>query len=166
MTKPRVECVDCAALPGLLTDLALGEDQLYGPFRPTRPRPIDPRSGPRKPRCATHYEARDKAQRARTAENRRSKVHGMSAKALDALRAAQGDKCPCGSRWKHIDHDHALAREHEHAEDESCPDCWRGLLCHTCNSDILGRGYGERRLLALVEYLRNPPARRIDLGEY
>jgi hypothetical protein len=162
MTAAKRECVDCAVLP-LRGENGAGA---LGTWRPLKPRPIDPRSGPRKPRCATHVEAQIKAQRARTAENRRSKVHAMTQAAFEALRAAQGGKCPCGSSVKHIDHDHRLAREHEHAEDESCPDCWRGLLCHTCNSDILGRGYTARRLRALADYLDSPPARRIDLGEF
>jgi hypothetical protein len=39
VSKP--ECIDCRAAEN----------------RPAVPRPIDPRSGPRKPRCATHYRA-------------------------------------------------------------------------------------------------------------
>lgn len=141
------ECVNCAAQP-------VG-------VRPATPRPIDPRSGPRTPRCHTHVEAQLKASRRRAAERKQQVRYGITPDDYDALLAAQGGLCPCGNRVRDRDHDHELARSHAHPRERACKACLRGLLCATCNRDILGRGYDTARLRALADYLDDPPARRL-----
>ena len=141
-TKP--ECLECQELPT--------------GCRPVPPRKIDARSGPRTPRCHTHIEARLKNRTQAKHEDDRERNHGMTPAQHAKLLAAQGGLCPCGARVKHVDHDHRLAKTHDHPTEQGCKACWRGLLCHNCNSYVLGRGYDQRRLLALVAYLNHPPA--------
>jgi hypothetical protein len=161
---PKVECYDCRLLPYAIDEVPVG---LFTERRPANPRPIDPRSGPRKPRCFTHEQARLKRERERAATTRRERVHGMTPEQDAELRDEQGGLCPCGSRIKHLDHDHLIARTlcDHHPDKESCERCWRGYMCHNCNSYILGRGYNRRRLLALVAYLDDPPMARIRRRE-
>lgn len=143
----RKECVDCAARP-------VG-------IRPATPRPIDERSGPRKPRCHTDTEAMLKVSRKRESQRRVEQCYGMTPDDEAELLAAQGGRCPCGNRVRHRDHDHELARSHAHAPNRACKACMRGLLCARCNREILARGYDATRLRALADYLDNPPARRL-----
>lgn len=91
--------------------------------------------------------------------------HGMTAEQYDMLLAFQQGVCYIcrratgKTRALSVDHDHAVAREScGHPHDESCIDCWRGLLCHTCNR-MLGhlRDDPEAFSRAAV-YLRYPPA--------
>lgn len=141
------ECVDCAAQPPGV--------------RPATPRKIDPRSGPRKPRCHTHTEAQLKASRKREAERKAEQRYGITAADEADLRALQGGLCPCGNKIRHRDHDHELARHHPHPREHACKACMRGLLCARCNREILARGYDSTRLRALADYLDDPPARRL-----
>lgn len=172
MSKARPECVDCSKLPTRGGDLPLQPDERASDYRPVRPRPIATWLGPRTPLCRTHQLARRRTMSARRAEQFRATVHQMSPATFAALRAAQGDRCPCGNRLAHLDHDHRKARVegHDHDPDtESCPQCWRGLLCRKCNSDLLGPpprglGYSLSQLTALVAYLNDPPARRLVHG--
>jgi hypothetical protein len=129
--------------------------------RPALPRPIDPRSGPRSPRCWSHIEARLVIQRRRQQDKNRMDRHSMSRTNYNKIKKHQGGTCPCGNRIKHIDHDRRLARACAHPREKSCKRCWRGLLCFICNSDILGRGYTAARLRALANYLDSPPAKEI-----
>lgn len=84
--------------------------------------------------------------------------HAMTPTNFKLISDQQGGVCPCGNRIKHIDHDRKLAKEHDHPREKSCKDCWRGLLCYVCNTDILGRNYTSKRLRALADYLDHPPA--------
>jgi hypothetical protein len=61
-----------------------------------------------------------------------------------------------------VDHDHKLAKLHDHPEEKGCPECIRGLLCRNCNRNILGRLHDDPEALERgAFYLRNPPARAI-----
>ena len=141
------ECIVCAALPD-------GE-------RPREWRKIDPRSGPRKPRCYTHLEAALKAARERAAARKTEQRYGITAEDEAELLFEQSGLCPCGNKVRDRDHDHELARHHPHARDRACKACMRGLLCANCNRFILGRGYDQIKLRALADYLDDPPARRL-----
>jgi Recombination endonuclease VII len=103
-------------------------------------------------------EAKLKRERQRAREKRQADTYGMHPEDYAELKALQGHQCPCGNAIKHSDHNHRRAREHGHAEGRACKGCMRGLLCYTCNTDILGRGYDSARLRALADYFDSPPA--------
>lgn len=160
-TSPKPECMECKKLPKF--DPTLGYGVKPGDvWRPATPRPIDPRSGPRSPRCHTHIEAKRKHARTVARDRHQLKTYELENADLFELEKLQGFRCPCGNRVKHTDHDHQRARELcDHDPKLGCKRCVRGRLCFICNSHILGRGYDIRRLLALVDYLRSPPARQL-----
>ena len=147
MKPPKRECMDCRKLPP-------GQ-------RPAVFRPLDERSGPRSPRCYTHMEAKLARERQRAREKRQEDIYGLTVDDHHELEIFQGGKCPCGNAIRHTDHNHRLARAHGHAKGQACKHCVNGLLCHTCNSDILGRGYNSTRLRALADYYDHPPARQL-----
>lgn len=68
-----------------------------------------------------------------------------------AVIARQGGRCPiCEeplSASRVIDHDHARARLHGHADDRACPRCVRAVLCRRCNA-LLGFAKDSVELLA------------------
>lgn len=98
----------------------------------------------------------------------RLKRFGLTREQYDALIAAQGNRCAiCGKvpskRMLNLDHDHDTGEV-------------RGFLCSGCNGASLGRladdvSRAEARALwheqraaklrAVIEYLKNPPARRV-----
>jgi hypothetical protein len=93
-------------------------------------------------------------------------VYGLSKVKRAELMALQGGVCPICNRaldYSHgryrrtaHDHDHDLARQHDHPENQGCPDCLRGLTCGWCNTELLPRidlAAAER----LVAYYRQPP---------
>ena len=152
------ECIDCRALPELPGDpLDAAEDVEY---RPVRPRPA-PHGGPRSRRCTTHHRAWKAAQKARQAETRVMRTYGLTDGEYDALYAFQGGRCAVcqratgAARRLAVDHDHQLARLHDHPEDRGCPDCIRALTCAPCNRIILGR-YDVEALLRAIDVLSNP----------
>lgn len=152
-------CVDCAALPRLPDGPVDIEAREY---RPVRARPA-PHGGPRSKRCTTHHRAHRKATKTRRADTRRATVYSLDRATFEALWALQGGACPCGrqpSREPDTDHDHALARQHDHPEDRACAHCLRGLLCHACNREVIGR-YSAAALRALADYLDDPPMARL-----
>jgi len=142
----EVKCIDCIA-EGV-----------------TRPREIK-HGGPRSPLCVTHHRARRKRRREAAHGRRLVKVYEMSPKRYWALYAYQGGKCAgCGvatgkAKNLAVDHDHELAKQHGHPVDQGCPLCWRGLLCGPCNQ-LLGR-LDVDALIRLINYLYDPPARRL-----
>lgn len=71
----------------------------------------------------------------------------------DALYEAQGRCCPICLKSKGIVR--RLAVDHDHETNEV-----RGLLCKGCNYMLLGR-YDLAALKRAVQYLEDPPARRI-----
>jgi hypothetical protein len=89
----------------------------------------------------------------------------MTLEQYDELLAFQGDVCYIcrrangKTRALSVDHDHEYAREHcDHPHDESCIDCWRGLVCATCNR-MLGHARDDTKVFArAIEYLLYPPA--------
>jgi hypothetical protein len=143
---PAHVCIDCKALP---------EDE-----QPKTPRPTE--GGPRSQRCATHYRAYRRAEKTRRAEYWQRTVYGLDPANYAALKAFQGDRCPCGNKIAQTDHDSALAAQHDHPDNRACEDCLRGLLCRFCNSDLLGKHrFTAARLRAVADYLERPPWHRL-----
>ena len=105
------------------------------------------------PRCTTHWRAEKKRRSAQAHGVHVEKVYGITAEDYQRLYLLQGERCAiCGVATGKRKR---LAVDHDHETGEV-----RGLLCGKCNFDLLGR-YNEAALLRAVEYLRNPPARRL-----
>jgi hypothetical protein len=149
VSKP--ECYDCKAAND----------------RPAVPRPIDPRSGPRKPRCATHYRAAKKMAKTKRQAYLLDQRHGITEEEYWKLYEAQGRKCAlprCRATGKvkrlAVDHDHDMAeRVCGHDRDKSCKQCRRGLLCGPHNQELMGKYAGD--LEDAIAYRDSPPARRL-----
>jgi hypothetical protein len=156
VSKP--ECVDCRAAEN----------------RPAVPRPIDPRSGPRKPRCATHYRAAHKERKQRESDARSRRRSGLDEDTRQEILDEQGRACPCGSTGNRrlnlaADHDHDISEDHDHAEEVACLECMRGFLCDACNRLVIGQLRGRyksdarvvKALRGLADYMEHPPAARV-----
>lgn len=116
------------------------------------------------PRCKTHH-LREKKRRAECAHGRKIQIeYTLSAADYWAIYAIQGGKCALcqvatgKTRRLAVDHDHALAKTHDHPADKGCPLCIRGLLCKRCNT--FGVPLNPAALVRGLNYLANPPARR------
>lgn len=137
--KP-VECVDC---------LKSG----HPVWRPT------PKGGPRSPLCVSCWKARKKAKSAQTHSRMVQATYGITGDEYQLLYEFQGGRCAICQRANGktrrlaVDHDHELEGR----------DSVRGLLCGPCNFELLGR-HDQQSLERAIEYLNNPPARKV-LGE-
>lgn len=107
------------------------------------------------PRCATHHRA-IRAERSKRAHGKHIETtYGITEAEYDAILAVQGGRCficrrATGARRR-------LAVDHDHATGEV-----RGLLCKPCNRDVLGHLRDDVGALErAIEYLTNPPARRV-----
>lgn len=113
-------------------------------------------------RCTTHtraFKARQKQQRRFATVARQ---YGLTPEQYVALLEYQNYLC-AGCRKANgktkalaVDHDHYLARQHDHPEDKACVDCVRGLLCSQCNHIVIGR-YSIEQLRWCIEYKQEPP---------
>src|SRR5579859_2365961 len=64
------------------------------------------------------------------------------------------------SRALHVDHNHEYARLYcDHPHDQSCQNCWRGLLCSRCNSMLAHARDLVEFFRRAISYLESPPAR-------
>jgi Recombination endonuclease VII len=139
---PPPECVDCIA-DGVTT---------Y--------RPPHADSGPRTRRCTTHHRARKKTSRMRAHALHCESTYDLSGEQYWAMYEAQGGRCAgCGvatgkTKRLAVDHDHTICDDH--APNQGCPRCIRGLLCGPCNVAV-GR-YDIAKLARLIKYLSDPPA--------
>lgn len=173
----KIECVDCAKRPpysetGASDPTWLAEGGLY---RPRVPRKIDPRSletHKTQPRCSTDWLAWRNGQRAKGQAARQRKRAGIDEETRQLVLELQGGACPCGRTGRRAlsaEHDHELAREHDHPEDVACELCFLGFLCDHCNRDIIGYLTGALRsraavlpaLRRIVAFLEDPPMRRL-----
>lgn len=134
----------------------------------TGPRPGRPRAATFPgPRCASHNRLKKRADRLRAAQHRVERVYGLTPEQYDALYEAQGGRCAgcrrATGKTKRlaVDHDHALARLHDHPEDQGCPACTRGLLCSICNDVVAHFRDDPVLLIGLANYLIEPPAVRV-----
>ena len=91
--------------------------------------------------------------------------HHMTPEQYADLLAFQGGACYICRRAKGktrmlaVDHDHAKAREFcEHPPEQSCENCWRGLLCHPCNKLLAHLRDAIEALRRAIHYLKFPPA--------
>ena len=82
-------------------------------------------------------------------------TYGLTAEQYYAILQVQGGRCyicrrATGARKK-------LAVDHDHRTGEV-----RGLLCSSCNRDVIGHLREEIAAFErCIEYLRNPPARQV-----
>lgn len=166
-------CQLCAALPeapdgvrAITMTEALDVVRERREFRPPEPRPLSPRSGPRSPLCASHQDAKERAQRAGRNARARERDRGVAEDDRGELWDAQGKACICGrtlhtaAKAPTLDHSHRRARTHQHPEDQACRQCARGILCDTCNRILVGR-YSPAQLRAVALYIENPTAARL-----
>lgn len=119
---------------------------------PGSKRPIDPRSGPRSPRCWTHVEAKRKASRKANHDRTVARTYGLEPGEYERLYRFQNGRCAIcrratgKARRLAVDHDHDTGRV-------------RGLCCGPCNKTVLGHS-GEL-ITRAAEYLSNPPYERM-----
>jgi hypothetical protein len=161
-------CIDCQALPERPADpfdVVLGAE-----YRPRSPRTA-PFGGPRSKRCATHNRAHVKAQKSQRRETRVERVYGLPPAEQRDLWAFQGERCACGkvpgARGAQNDHAHECC-----PGPTSCGRCVRGLLCWSCNREIIGRLeqlFGSAGAVAalrrLADHIEDPPLARMRRGE-
>lgn len=167
-------CKDCRKLPPWPADpAALDLDVEYQP-KDARPAPHGTANAAR---CTSHNRAFRRASKDRARNAYQAKRYGLGPELLAAIEEEQGGRCPCGAQLTkgNTDHNHVLAREHDHPEDRGCPACLRGRLCPHCNREILGylsragrtgnvtRTDAEvaEALFAIGRYLLDPPAQRV-----
>lgn len=117
------------------------------------------------PRCVTHHRAWRRRNSARAHERHISSRFELTSAEYAAILGAQGGYCAiCAkangtTRRLAVDHDHDLAKLHDHPVDRGCRLCIRGLLCKRCNR--YGTPLTLPAVLRALEYLTNPPARKV-----
>ncbi|BBC53855.1 putative endonuclease VII [Mycobacterium phage PP] len=140
MTRPKVQqCKDCQT-EGITTRRKLATKR-DGSLQPG-------------PRCVTHHRARRTSTKDAAWERRLMDLYGITPEEYWEIYRLQGGKCyGCrranGSRKKlSVDHDHKTG-------------IVRGLLCTSCNRNVLGHLRDDPEAFErFIEYLRSPPAVR------
>ncbi len=117
------------------------------------------------PRCVTHHRI-EKKRRGAVAHGRMvAQRYEISAADYAALYEFQGGRCALcriatgKARRLAVDHDHELAKLHDHPVDQGCAMCIRGLLCKRCNR--YGVPLTHLAVERAREYLIHPPARKV-----
>lgn len=82
-----------------------------------------------------------------------------------AILAGQDGRCLlCGRQISgmsaQVDHDHVLAEAEHGNPGRACPNCFRGILCATCNTGLGSFGDDPARLQAAAVYVEDFRARR------
>ncbi|HET8768702.1 MAG TPA: endonuclease VII domain-containing protein [Pedococcus sp.] len=117
-----------------------------GEFQPDR------MTGPRCKPCAS----------ARAHSRRLEETYSITAEQYAQILAAQGGACYICRRKPGLKR---LACDHDHSccpGPVSCGKCVRGLLCRSCNRDVLGHLKDDvAALRRAIEYLTTPPARKV-----
>lgn len=98
--------------------------------------------------------------------------HHMTLDQYDLLLVFQGRACYICQRAKgktralSVDHDHAKAKAQcSHPHEESCANCWRGLLCRPCNILLAHLRDEAEALRRAINYLKYPPAQEALIAE-
>ena len=116
------------------------------------------------PRCTTHHRAVKKERKARAHSRRIDTFYGITTEQYQMMYQYQGGRCAIcqkatgATRNLAVDHDHACPKDHP--PERGCQHCVRGLLCSVCNRVVIGR-YTVEGLQRAIDYLKNPPARRV-----
>ena len=150
MTAPTRTCKDCLAeLVGNPSKLKLRNAPYPGP------------------RCTTHWRVFRKRLRENAWAAHIHERYGITAEFYRQVLALQGGKCAIcqratgAARRLAVDHDHKQAVLDGHAEDHGCPNCVRGLLCKTCNRNVLGHLRDDPAAFQrAIDYLRSWPTAR------
>ena len=111
-------------------------------------------------------EARRKARNAR--RHHLKTQHHMTQEEYDAILAFQEGVCsicrrpPAPNKNLHVDHDHGPAKAGDplcaHPHEQSCRNCWRGLVHRHCNDMLAAARDSVVVLLYAVKHLEEPPA--------
>jgi len=110
------------------------------------------------PRCATHHREVKRERRGKAHERAVGIRYGLGPGNYQRLQDFQGGTCAGCQRAKGITK--RLAVDHDHKTGEV-----RGLLCHNCNYTLAHFRDDPVALRRLADYLENPPARRLGLGQ-
>lgn len=117
------------------------------------------------PRCVTHHRARRKATSLAAHGKRTEKTYGITEAQYWAIYEFQGGRCALcqfatgKARRLAVDHDHELAKTHDHPVEQGCALCVRGLLCKRCNR--FGVPLILEVIVRTINYLCDPPARQV-----
>lgn len=110
--------------------------------------------------------ARAKARATSSRKQRLRVTHRMTLEQYEAILEFQGGRCalcrlPGVRKFLAVDHDHVVAKEScSHPHQESCENCWRGLVHGSCNS-ILARARDSIEFFErCISYLKDPPAQQ------
>ncbi|KAI4219973.1 MAG: hypothetical protein L6R40_008697, partial [Gallowayella cf. fulva] len=113
-------------------------------------------------RCTTHLREKNKREKEARRYAHVARTYGLTAEQYLALLIYQDYRCAIcriangKTKALAVDHDHALARTHDHPEDKACYLCVRGLVCGPDNQYVLGR-LGLTQLQNAVDYKQEPP---------
>jgi hypothetical protein len=113
-------------------------------------------------RCYSHTLAKKRRDKEKRRFAHVARQYGLSADEYIALLEFQGYLCAVcrvangKTKALAVDHDHRLARQHDHPEDKACRNCVRGLACGPCNQHVLGR-LGVEQLQNAIDYKTEPP---------
>lgn len=109
------------------------------------------------PRCATCWRRVKRERRVKARADRVEATYGITGEEYEALRQDQHGLCAiCGPWTGRRGVTRSLSVDHDHRTGEV-----RGLLCRTCN-DIIGLWRDNPNVFKrALEYLVNPPARRV-----
>ncbi|KGI82056.1 hypothetical protein IL38_06945 [Actinopolyspora erythraea] len=113
------------------------------------------------PRCDTHHRARKKQRKSQSFARRLEETYNITEEQYWEIYEYQGRRCyncPNKGTYKRlsVDHDHACCPGRT-----SCGKCVRGLLCQPCNRYLGHIRDNPEALLNGVEYLNDPPARKV-----
>lgn len=116
--------------------------------------------------CATHDREKKKEDKLKRRYAHVARQFGITADEYVALYEYQGGTCALprcratgASRALAVEHDHDLAKLHDHPDDKACRHCVRGLVCYVHNYWLLGRLVGD--LQDGLDYLDDPPFQRM-----
>jgi hypothetical protein len=117
------------------------------------------------PRCATHARSWKRRNSERAHARHIESNFELTAEQYRTIYELQNGRCGgCAvatgkARRLAVDHDHELAKTHDHPVDRGCRLCIRGLLCKRCNR--YGIPLTLDAIIRALHYLSDPPARKV-----